>query len=159
MKKPGVYLAPAGVTARELVFDHAGGMQDGHEFYAYLPSGASGGILPASMADLPLDFGTLEPHGCSIGSAAMIVLSDQDRASRAALNLMRFFAHESCGKCTPCSSGTAEAAALMEADRWDLELLGDLSQAMADAAICGLGQAAPNAIRCVTRFFQEQVEV
>ena len=159
VKKPGVYLAPAGVTARELVFDYAGGMQDGHEFYAYLPGGASGGILPASMADLPLDFGTLEPHGCSIGSAALVVLSDQDRASRAALNLMRFFAHESCGKCGPCQSGTAEAAALMEAERWDLELLGDLSRVMADESICGLGQAAPNAIRCVTRFFEEQVEV
>src|SRR5690606_4353912 len=133
--RPGVYLAPAGVTARELVFDHAGGMQDGHEFYAYLPGGASGGILPASMADVPLDFGTLEEHGCSIGSAAMIVLSDYDRASRAALSLMRFFAHESCGKCTPCRDGTAEAAELMQAEQWDLELLGDLSRVMADASI------------------------
>src|SRR5690606_36010143 len=130
-----------------------------HEFYAYLPGGASGGILPARMADLPLDFGTLEPHGCSIGSAAMIVLSDQDRASHAALNLMRFFAQESCGKCAPCRSGTAEAAELMQAEQWDLELLDGLSRVVADASICGLGQAAPNPIRCVTQFFEEQVEV
>ena len=156
VKKPGVYLAPAGVTARELVFDYAGGMPDGHEFYAYLPGGASGGILPASMADLPLDFGALEPHGCSVGSAALVALSDKDRVSRAALNLMRFFAHESCGKCPPCRSGTTQAAALLEADRWDLEQLDDLARSMADASICGLGQAAPNVIRCVTRYFEEQ---
>ena len=157
VKKPGVYLAPAGVTARELVFDYAGGMQDGHEFYAYLPGGASGGILPASMADLPLDFGTLEPHGGFIGSAAVVILSHRDRASRAALNLMRFFAHESCGKCPPCRSGTETAATLMEADRWNLGLLDDLSRGLADASLCGLGHAASNTIRCVTRFFSEQV--
>jgi len=157
VKKPGVYLAPAGVTARELVFDYAGGMQDGHEFYAYLPGGASGGILPASMADLPLDFGALEPYGCFIGSAAVVVLSHHDSASRAALNLMRFFAHESCGKCPPCRTGTVKAATLMEADRWDLELLGGVSRDLADASLCGLGQAASNTIRCVTRYFIEPV--
>jgi len=158
VKKPGVYLAPAGVTARELVFDYAGGMQDGHEFYAYLPGGASGGILPASMADLPLDFGALEPYGSSIGSAAVVILSHRDSASRAALNLMRFFAHESCGKCPPCRSGTAKAAGAMEAERWDLGLLGDVSRDLADASLCGLGHAASTAIRCVTRYFIEPAQ-
>src|SRR5690606_3303156 len=158
VKKPGVYLAPAGVTARELVFDYAGGMQDGHEFYAYLPGGASGGILPAGMADLPLDFGALEPYGSSIGSAAVVILSHRDSASRAALNLMRFFAHESCGKCPPCRSGTAKAAGAMEAERWDLGLLGDVSRDLADASLCGLGHAASTAIRCVTRYFIEPAQ-
>ena len=130
---------------------------DGHELYAYLPGGASGGILPARLADVPLDFDTLQPHGCFIGSAAVIVLSQHDRVVDAARNLMRFFAHESCGQCTPCRAGTAKASALIEADRWDLQLLAELSQLMRDASICGLGQAAPNPIDCVIRHFPEEL--
>ena len=157
VKKPGVHLAPAGITVKELIAEFCGGMQDGHEFRAYLPGGASGGILPASMGDIPLDFDTLQPHGCFIGSAAVIVLSQHDRARDAAANLMRFFEHESCGQCTPCRAGTAKAAALMEAPKWDAKLLEELSQAMADASICGLGQAAPNPIRCVLKHFGDEV--
>jgi formate dehydrogenase beta subunit len=157
VKKPGVHLAPAGITARELIDEYCGGMLDGHELYAYLPGGASGGILPASMADIPLDFDTLQPHGCFIGSAAVIVLSQHDRARDAALNLMRFFEHESCGQCTPCRVGTAKAAHLMEAPKWDKDLLEELSVAMADASICGLGQAAPNPIRCVVKHFPREI--
>src|SRR5439155_24560689 len=144
VRKPGVHLAPAGITLRELVDEYCGGMLDGHEVYGYLPGGASGGILPASKADIPLDFDTLQPHGCFIGSAAVVVLSDHDTAVGAARNTMRFFAHESCGQCTPCRNGTAKASALIEKPQWDLELLADLSQVMRDASICGLGQAAPN---------------
>ena len=155
--KPGVHLAPAGITARELIDEYCGGMQHGHTFYGYLPGGASGGILPASMADIPLDFDTLQPHGCFIGSAAVIVLSEHDRARDAALNLMRFFADESCGQCTPCRVGTAKAAELMAKAQWDKPLLDDLSQAMADASICGLGQAAPNPIACVFRYFPHEL--
>ncbi|HEX6940511.1 MAG TPA: NAD(P)H-dependent oxidoreductase subunit E [Longimicrobiales bacterium] len=155
--RPGVYAAPAGITARELIDEHAGGMLPGHTLYAYLPGGASGGILPARLADVPLDFDTLAPYGCFIGSAAVVVLSDRDRARDAALNLMRFFAHESCGKCTPCRSGTAKAAALMDAPTWDTALLRELGDAMADASICGLGQAAPNAVRCVMEFFGHEL--
>jgi formate dehydrogenase len=158
VKKPGVHLAPAGITLRELVDELCGGMQDGHELYGYLPGGASGGILPASMADIPLDFDTLQPHGCFIGSAAVVVLSQHDRARDAALNLMRFFADESCGQCTPCRVGTEKAVALMERPRWDLPLLAELSQAMADASICGLGQAAPNPIACVVKYFGHELE-
>ena len=158
VNKPGVHLAPAGITLRELVDEFCGGMQDGHELYAYLPGGASGGILPASLADVPLDFDTLQPHGCFIGSAAVIVLSQHDRARDAALNLMRFFAEESCGQCTPCRVGTEKAAALMARERWDTPLLAELSQAMADASICGLGQAAPNPIACVVRYFPHELE-
>jgi formate dehydrogenase len=158
VKKPGVHVAPAGITARELIDEYCGGMQDGHAFYAYLPGGASGGILPASLADVPLDFDTLQPHGCFIGSAAVIVLSDRDRARDAARNLMRFFADESCGQCTPCRVGTEKAVALMGAPRWDQALLGDLSQAMADASICGLGQAAPNPIACVIKYFPDELK-
>jgi len=157
VKKPGVHLAPAGITVKELIDEYCGGMQKGHELYAYLPGGASGGILPASMADIPLDFDTLQPHGCFIGSAAVIVLSKHDKARDAALNLMRFFEHESCGQCTPCRVGTAKAAQLMEASKWDQALLEDLSVAMADASICGLGQAAPNPIRCVVKHFPDEV--
>jgi formate dehydrogenase len=157
VKKPGVHLAPAGITVRELIDEYCGGMPDGHELYAYLPGGASGGILPASMGDIPLDFDTLQPYGCFIGSAAVIVLSQHDRARDAALNLMRFFEHESCGQCTPCRVGTAKAAHLMEAPKWDKELLEELSVAMADASICGLGQAAPNPIRCVVKHFPHEV--
>ncbi len=158
VKKPGVHLAPAGITVRELIAEYCGGMQDGHQFYAYLPGGASGGILPASLGDIPLDFDTLQPHGCFIGSAAVIVLSQHDRARDAALNLMRFFADESCGQCTPCRVGTEKAVGLMAAPRWDRKLLDDLSRAMADASICGLGQAAPNPIACVIKHFAHEID-
>jgi formate dehydrogenase len=133
-------------------------MLPGHELYAYLPGGASGGILPARLGDLPLDFDTLQPYGCFIGSAAVIVLSHRDRAMHAARNLMRFFAHESCGQCTPCRSGTAKASALIAGDRWDLPLLADLSQVMRDASICGLGQAAPNPVDCVVKYFPQELK-
>jgi len=158
VNKPGVHLAPAGITLRELVGEYCGGMQPGHELYGYFPGGASGGILPASMADEPLHFGTLEKHGCFIGAAAVIVLSDKDSARAAALNAMRFFAHESCGKCTPCRVGTEKSAALMEGSRWDVPLLEELAQAMVDASICGLGQAAPNPMRCVVKYFPQELE-
>src|SRR5512145_2453848 len=157
VKKPGVHLAPAGITVKELIDEYCGGMLDGHQLYAYLPGGASGGILPASMGDIPLDFDTLQPHGCFIGSAAVIILSQHDRARDAALNMMRFFEDESCGQCTPCRAGTAKAAKLMEAPKWDAPLLEELSQAMADASICGLGQAAPNPIRCVIEHFPHEI--
>src|SRR5437667_3862004 len=156
--KPGVHLAPAGITVRELIAEHCGGMLPGHELYAYLPGGASGGILPASLGDVPLDFDTLQPHGCFIGSAAVIVLSQHDRARDAALNLMRFFADESCGQCTPCRVGTEKAVGLMAQPHWDAALLTDLSQAMADASICGLGQAAPNPIACVFKYFPQELQ-
>jgi formate dehydrogenase len=157
VKSPGVKLAPAGITLRELVAQHCGGMAEGHELYAYLPGGASGGILPAALADIPLDFDTLQPYGCFIGSAAIIVLSQQDRARDAALNMMRFFAHESCGQCTPCRVGTAKAAELMAAPVWDASTLEDLNQVMADASICGLGQAAPNPVRSVLTHFAHEI--
>jgi formate dehydrogenase len=155
--KPGVHLAPAGITVRELIAEYCGGMLAGHEFYGYLPGGASGGILPASLGDVPLDFDTLQPHGCFIGSAAVIVLSRHDRARDAALNLMRFFADESCGQCTPCRVGTEKAVGLLSKPKWDTALLAELSQAMADASICGLGQAAPNPIACVVKYFPEEL--
>jgi formate dehydrogenase beta subunit len=157
VKEPGVKLAPAGITLRELVDEFCGGMQQGHELYAYLPGGASGGILPASLANLPLDFDTLQPHGCFIGSAAVIVLSTADKARDAALNMMRFFEHESCGQCTPCRVGTGKAAQLMTAAKWDNTTLEDLNQVMIDASICGLGQAAPNPVRCVQKYFPDEV--
>jgi formate dehydrogenase len=156
--KPGVHLAPAGITVRELIDEYCGGMQEGHAFYGYLPGGASGGILPASMGDIPLDFDTLQPYGCFIGSAAVVVLSQHDRARDAALNLLEFFADESCGQCTPCRVGTEKAVGLMKKPRWDKPLLDDLSQAMTDASICGLGQAAPNPIACVFKYFPEELE-
>jgi formate dehydrogenase beta subunit len=158
VKKPGVHLAPAGITVKELIDEYCGGMLPGHEFYAYLPGGASGGILPAAMGDIPLDFDTLNSYGCFIGSAAVIVLSDHDKASAAARNLMKFFSDESCGQCTPCRVGTAKALALMQKPRWDKGLLEELSGAMADASICGLGQAAPNPIRCVMKYFPKEIE-
>lgn len=158
VKSPGVKLAPAGITLRELVDEYCGGMADGHQLYAYLPGGASGGILPERLADVPLDFDTLQPHGCFIGSAAVIVLGHQDKARDAALNMMRFFAHESCGQCTPCRVGTDKAAQLMEAARWDSATLADLGQVMQDASICGLGQAAPNPMRCVQEYFPHEIE-
>ncbi len=155
--KPGVHVAPAGITVRELIDEFAGGMLPGHDFYAYLPGGASGGILPASLGDVPLDFDTLQPHGCFIGSAAVIILSQHDRARDAALNLMRFFADESCGQCTPCRVGTEKAVGLLAQPQWDTALLDELSRAMADASICGLGQAAPNPIACVIKYFPEEL--
>jgi len=158
VRKPGVHLAPAGITAKELIEEYCGGMLPGHTFYAYLPGGASGGILPAAMGNIPLDFDTLNEHGCFIGSAAIIVLSEQDRAAAAARNVLRFFADESCGQCTPCRVGTAKALKLMQAQRWDTGLLEELSAAMADASICGLGQAAPNPIRCVMKYFPKEIE-
>ena len=157
VKKPGVHLAPAGITLNELVKEYCGGMPDGHELYAYLPGGASGGILPASKADIPLDFDTLQPHGCFIGSAAVVVLSDKDEAAAAALNLMKFFHDESCGKCTPCRVGTAKAVVLMQERKWNQPLLQELSQAMMDASICGLGQAAPNPALSVMKYFPQEV--
>jgi formate dehydrogenase len=158
VREPGVKLAPAGITMRELLDEYCGGMQDGHTFYAYLPGGASGGILPASLADVALDFDTLQPYGCFIGSAAVVVLSDRDTARAAALNTLRFFREESCGQCTPCRAGTAKAVALMERDTWDTALLAELSQVMRDASICGLGQAAPNPFDCVVKYFPHELE-
>jgi NADH:ubiquinone oxidoreductase subunit F (NADH-binding)/NADH:ubiquinone oxidoreductase subunit E len=156
VKNPGMKLAPAGVTVRELIDEFCGGMAEGHSFHAYLPGGASGGILPASMDDIPLDFGTLEKYGCFIGSAAVIILSDQDDVKGAALNLMKFFEDESCGQCTPCRVGTQKAALLMQRGAWNRELLDELSQAMRDASICGLGQAASNPLTSVIKYFPEE---
>ena len=157
VKQPGVKLAPAGITLYELIDEYCGGMAEGHTLYAYLPGGASGGIFPASLANVPLDFDTLQPYGGFIGSAAVIVLSQHDRVRDAALNMMRFFAHESCGQCTPCRVGTAKAARLMQAPVWDHATLEDLNTVMADASICGLGQAAPNPVRCVLKYFAHEV--
>jgi formate dehydrogenase len=156
VREPGVKVAPAGISVRDLIEEHCGGMADGHVFRAYLPGGASGGILPAALGDVPLDFGTLEPHGCLIGSAAVIVLSDRDDLKAAALNLMRFFQDESCGQCTPCRVGTEKAVVLMSRPHWDLALLSELSAVMRDASICGLGQAAPNPLLCLMRYFPEE---
>jgi formate dehydrogenase len=158
VREPGVKMAPAGISLRELVDEHCGGMAPGHRLYAYLPGGASGGILPAALADLPLDFDTLQPYGCFIGSAAVIVLSQADRARDAAASMMRFFRDESCGQCTPCRVGTAKAQALLAAPRWDAPLLGELAALMADASICGLGQAAPNPVLGVLRHFAHEVD-
>lgn len=157
VRDPGVKFAPAGITARELIDEYCGGMAPGHEFKAYLPGGASGGILPASMADIPLDFGTLEAHGCFIGSAAIVVLSNHDSVREVALNLMRFFEDESCGQCTPCRCGTEKAAQLMGRAQWDAPLLEELSAGMRDGSICGLGQAACNPLLSVLRHFPEEV--
>ncbi len=155
VRDPGVKLAPSGITVAELIEEHCGGMADGHNFAAYLPGGASGGILPASMSDIPLDFGTLEKYGCFIGSAAVVVFSEQDDMLGVGLNLMRFFEDESCGQCTPCRSGTQKARMLMEQGRWDAGLLGELSQVMRDASICGLGQAASNPLDSILRYFPQ----
>ena len=158
VKKPGVHLAPAGITLQELIDEYCGGMLDGHTLYGYLPGGASGGILPASMANVPLDFDTLNQYGCFIGSAAVVVLSDKDTATAAARNVMKFFADESCGQCTPCRVGTEKSLQLMKGPRWDKPLLNELSQAMMDASICGLGQAAPNPMLCVMKYFPKEVD-
>ena len=157
VNRPGVHLAPAGITASELITEYCEGMQDGHEFYGYLPGGASGGILPATMSDIPLDFDTLEKYGCFIGSAAIIVLSSKDRARDAALNAMHFFSHESCGKCTPCRVGTAKSVKLMEKPHWNTGLMEELSQTMTDASICGLGQAAANPMLCTIKYFPHEL--
>jgi formate dehydrogenase len=157
VRSPGVKLAPAGITIQELIDEYCGGMQEGHTFYGYLPGGASGGILPATMNAIPLDFDTLQPYGCFIGSAAVMVFGHQDKARDAALNVMRFFEHESCGQCTPCRVGTSKAAQLMQASKWDQATLEDLSTVMVDASICGLGQAAPNPIRCVRQYFPHEI--
>jgi NADH:ubiquinone oxidoreductase subunit F (NADH-binding)/NADH:ubiquinone oxidoreductase subunit E len=158
VKQPGVHLAPAGITIQELIDDYAGGMLEGHSFYGYFPGGASGGILPASMNNIPLDFGTLEEHGCFIGSAAVVILSDKDRARDAAKTTIDFFKHESCGKCTPCRAGTSKASELMKSEQWDTDLLQDLSQTMSDASICGLGQAASNPVKSVLKYFPNEVK-
>lgn len=157
VKDPGVKLAPAGITIQRLIDDYCGGMADGHGFKAYLPGGASGGILPASMNDIPLDFDTLQPHGCFIGSAAVVVLSDQDSIADAALNLMKFFEDESCGQCTPCRVGTEKAVKLMSRESWDVPLLEELAKVMMDASICGLGQAAPNPLLCLIKYFPDDI--
>ena len=158
IKKPGVHLAPAGITVQKLIDDYAGGMLDGHEFYGYFPGGASGGILPASMNNIPLDFGTLEEYGCFIGSAAVVILSDKDKARDAAKTTIDFFKHESCGKCTPCRAGTSKASELMQEKKWNISLLEDLSQTMSDASICGLGQAASNPVKSVLKYFSNEVK-
>ncbi len=157
VKKPGVHITDAGITINELIEEHCGGMLDGHTFYGYFPGGASGGILPASMGDIPLDFDTLDEYDCFIGSAAIIVLSDKDSARVAATNAMRFFEHESCGQCTPCRVGTAKAVDLMEEKTWDIPLLQDLTGVMRDASICGLGQAAPNPMESVIKHFSHEL--
>ncbi len=158
VKKPGVHLAPAGITVQQLIDEYCGGMLDGHQFYGYLPGGASGGILPASKGDIPLDFDTLQPHGCFIGSAAIVIFSHKDKAAKAAVNLMKFFHDESCGQCTPCRVGTAKALTLMQASNWNQPLLKELSQAMMDASICGLGQAAPNPALTVMKYFAKEIQ-
>ncbi len=159
VNKPGVHLAPAGITIKELIEEYCGGMQDGHRLYGYYPGGASGGILPASLNDIPLDFDTLQEYGCFIGSAAVVVLSDQDRAKDMALNSMKFFAHESCGQCTPCRVGCDKAVSIMESGDWDIEQLQDLATVMVDASICGLGQAAPNPFLSVIKYFPHELGI
>ncbi len=158
VKKPGVHITDAGITIKELIDEHCGGMLDGHEFYGYFPGGASGGILPASKGDIPLDFDTLNEHGCFIGSAAIVIFSDKDKARDLARNAMEFFAHESCGKCTPCRVGTSKAAMLMKKSTWDQPLMQELSQTMNDASICGLGQAASNPMTCVMNYFPKELD-
>ena len=157
VKKPGVKMAPAGITVKELIEDYCGGMLDGHLFHAYLPGGASGGILPAKMDNLPLDFGQLEQYGCFVGSHAVVILSDKDSVKEAALNLLRFFEDESCGQCTPCRTGCGKAVQLMQQETWDQDLLNDLCDVMQDASICGLGQAAPNSIRLTMKHFPNEI--
>ncbi|MFD1379038.1 NADH-ubiquinone oxidoreductase-F iron-sulfur binding region domain-containing protein [Fodinicurvata halophila] len=156
MREPGVKLAPAGITAHELIEEYCGGMLEGHSFKGYLPGGASGGIMPASLGDVPLDFDTLQPYDCFIGSAAIVVLSDQDDIKNVVRNLMRFFEDESCGQCTPCRTGTEKAVQLLEAQSWDTDLLEELSTVMMDSSICGLGQAAPNPLLCALKYFPEE---
>jgi formate dehydrogenase len=158
VNNPGVKLAPAGITMRELIDEYCGGMQEGHTFKGFLPGGASGGVLPESMADIPLDFGTLEPHGSFVGSHAVVILSQHDDMKAVALNLMKFFEDESCGQCTPCRVGTEKAVKLMEHGPWNEDLLNELSTAMRDASICGLGQAAPNPLQSVMKHFPDDLK-
>ena len=158
VKKPGVHLAPAGITVKELIDEYADGMLDGHEFYAYFPGGASGGILPSTMGDIPLDFDTLNKYDCFIGSAAIMILSNHDKVIQAASNTMSFFEHESCGKCTPCRVGTSKATKLMKESKWNISLLNDLATVMSDSSICGLGQAASNPLKSVIKYFPEDIE-
>lgn len=158
VKRPGVYLAPAGITVLELMNEYCGGMLDGHTFYGYLPGGASGGILPAKLGEVPLDFDTLQPYGCFIGSAAIIIFSEKDKARDIALNAIRFFSDESCGQCTPCRVGTIKAVQFMQKTKWDIPMLEELAQVMEDASICGLGQAAPNPIRSIIKYFPHEIE-
>lgn len=156
VNNPGVHLLPAGSTIKDII-EAAGGMPEGHKFKAYQPGGPSSGILPASMDDIPLDFDTLQPHGSFIGSAAVVVLSDHDRARDAALNMLRFFEDESCGQCTPCRVGCEKAVKLMQAEVWDADLLNELGDTMVDASICGLGQAASNPIKLTIKHFPDEV--
>mgnify|MGYP003308601648 FL=1 len=158
VKNPGVYLAPAGITVSELIDEYAGGMLEGHEFYGYFPGGASGGILPATLSEIPLDFDTLNEYDCFIGSAAIVILSDQDAVANAASTTMSFFEHESCGKCTPCRVGTSKATKLMKQKKWDIGLLTDLAGVMSDSSICGLGQAASNPLKSVIKYFPEEIK-
>ena len=158
VNKPGVHIAPAGITVKELINEYAGGMLDSHEFYAYFPGGASGGILPASLGDIPLDFDTLDEYDCFIGSAAIMILSNHDRAIDAAKNTMDFFKHESCGKCTPCRVGTSKASILMRERKWNVPVLESLAQVMTDSSICGLGQAASNPLKSVIKYFPEELK-
>ena len=158
INNPGVHLAPAGITVQELIDEYAGGMLDGHKFYAYFPGGASGGILPTSMNNIPLDFDTLNEYDCFIGSAAIVILSDQDAVANAASTTMSFFEHESCGKCTPCRVGTSKATKLMKQKKWDIGLLTDLAEVMSDSSICGLGQAASNPLKSVIKYFPEEIK-
>ncbi|MEQ9350643.1 MAG: NADH-ubiquinone oxidoreductase-F iron-sulfur binding region domain-containing protein, partial [Alphaproteobacteria bacterium] len=155
--RPGVKLAPAGITMQELLDEYCGGMAEGHSFKGYLPGGASGGILPASMANIPLDFGMLEKHGCFVGSHAVVVLSHKDDIKAVALNLMKFFEDESCGQCTPCRVGTEKMVKLMSQPKWDQPLMDELARTMTDASICGLGQAAANPLNAVLKYFREDV--
>ena len=158
VRNPGVYIAPAGTTAKELIENYCGGMLEGHTFYGYFPGGASGGILPASKSDLPLDFDSLESTGCFIGSAAIIVLSSSDQAKNSALNAMKFFARESCGQCTPCRVGTNKAVQLMSSENWEIGVLENLATVMEDSSICGLGQAASNPLRSVLKYFKRETQ-
>jgi len=159
VKKPGVKVAPAGITVRELIDEYCGGMQDGHKFKGYLPGGASGGILPSNKDKVPLDFGCLEEYGCFLGSAAVVILSDQDNIGKVGLNLMRFFEDESCGQCTPCRVGTEKAVKIMEKDIWDKHTLDELTKVLCDASICGLGQAASNPLQSVIKHFPDDVGI
>ncbi len=157
VKNPGIKLTDAGITINELIEEYCGGMLEGHTFKGYLPGGASGGILPASLGDIPLDFDTLQEYDCFIGSAAIVILSDKVDMKDIGLNLMRFFEDESCGQCTPCRNGTSMAVKLMQKKNWDIELLTELSRTMNKASICGLGQAAPNPLQSIIRHFKEDI--
>tara|TARA_Y100001978_G_C23666637_1_gene421559 strand:- start:566 stop:1630 length:1065 start_codon:yes stop_codon:yes gene_type:complete len=158
VKNPGIKLTDAGITINQLIKEHCGGMLDGHKFKGYLPGGASGGILPASLGDIPLDFDTLQEYDCFIGSAAVVVLSDKVDMKEIGLNLMKFFEDESCGQCTPCRNGTSMAVKLMKEKKWNVELLTQLSKTMNKASICGLGQAAPNPLQSIIRHFEKDIK-